>query len=182
MSSKPRSPVIVQAGPAELRFEWHGDRWRHVVIPLTGASAAWQSQEGPVSAAGDPRWPLSPVFVELNRLGAAAASPVMAIGLAGRSHYSAVVTPDPDIPGVFRFEVATRLHEAPTGLGSTYLSSSTGQSIRVEPADPPGGPLPRTVQWTYRVGPAGVEPLAGARVTEITQPGGPSPPDDMMLA
>ena len=175
--SKPRSPVILQAGAAEVRFEWHGDRWRHAVIPIDGTTSMWQSQEGPSHAGGDPRWPLSPVLVELNRLGSGTTSPVLGIGLAGRSHFSAVVTADPELPGAVRFEVAARLHQAPLGLGSTYLSGRDGQTVRIVPATPSAGPLPRTVQWSYRVGPAGIQALAGAFVTEITQAGGPSHAD-----
>lgn len=125
----------------------------------------WRSIEGPGDNSGDDRWPASPVLVELHPHPAAGKVAVLGLGLVGRSHFSASVAPDPGVPGALRFEIAARINEAPVQLGSTYRSGGPAAAIvRVEPFPLADAPLPRTVEWSYRISPHGIEPLPGARL------------------
>jgi len=166
-SAKPRPPVILACGGAEVRFEWQGDRWAHAVRfdGGPGGIEGWHSLEGPHPPGGDDRWPASPVFAKLHTHPIAGGIAVMGLGLAGRSHFSASVGADPAAPGAIRFDIAARIHEPPDRLGSTYRSDGPAATIlRVEPLPLAALPLPRTVEWSYRIGPHGIEPLAGARL------------------
>jgi hypothetical protein len=105
------------------------------------------------------------VFAKLHTPPIAGGIAVMGLGLAGRSHFSASVGADPAAPGSIRFDIAARIHEPPVRLGSTYRSDGPAATIlRVEPLPLAAPPLPRTVEWSYRIGPHGIEPLAGARL------------------
>ena len=156
-----------------MRFEWEGDRFGHAITAAGSPHAPWRSVEGAAPIDGDARWPRSPVFVEISRLWAGPDSPLMAVGSAGRTHFSAVVSPDPDLPGAIRFEIAARLQESPLGLGSCYRGTLT--QIAVVPQQAPPS-LPCTVQWSYRVGPEGIQPLAGARLSSAATPHFPDLP------
>lgn len=126
----------------------------------------WDSLEGPGPPAADPRWPTAPVLVELSRIVTAAAaerSPLVGVGLAGRSHFSASIAPDPRTDDTVRFEIACRLHEPPVWLGSTYRVG--GRTVRLSaPID--AAPLPRTVVWSYSIGPRGIGGISGATLTD----------------
>lgn len=168
--AKPRPAQVLVVGGAEVRFEWRGDRWTHVVrfdgLADGPTAGPWHSVEGPGDNSSDDRWPASPVLVELHTHPAAGSFAVIGLGLAGRSHFSASVGPDPQVPGALRFDIAARIHEPPVQLGSSYLSGGPAAAIlRVEPLPPANAPLPRTVEWSYRIGPHGIEALPGARLT-----------------
>ncbi len=161
-----RPPIHLVVGETTVRFERVGDRWHHAVSVANGQDAAWRSVEGPLGD-GDDRWPASPVFVEVTRLGSATDSPVMAVGQAGRTHFSAVILPDASRPGAVRFDLAARVNEAPRALGSTYrfvdaggLSPPSAAPLHVVPIDREET-LPRTVRWSYRFSPEGIAVLDG---------------------
>jgi hypothetical protein len=163
-----RPAILLSVGGAEVRFDWLADRWAHVVrfdgVAGRPSAGAWHSVEGRHDG-GDDRWPASPVFVELHTHSAAGNAAVMGLGLAGRSHFSASIAADRACPGAIRFEIAARIQEAPLDLGSTYACGGpAGSIIRVEPTPFADAVLPRTVEWSYRIGPDGIEPLAGARL------------------
>lgn len=166
-SAKPRPPIILAFGGAEVRFDWQGDRWAHVVRFDGGLgrwTEGWHSVEGPYPG-GDDRWPASPVFAELHTHPIAGGIAVMGLGLAGRSHFSVSVAADPAAPGAIRFDIAARIQEPSDRLGSTYrFDGPTATILRVEPLSLVASPLPRTVEWSYRIGPHGIEPLSGARL------------------
>jgi len=160
-----RPPVHLDAGPTAAVFTWTGDRWAHRITTGGGESDGWTSLDGP-SPAADPRWPASPVLVELSRVdlpmaAAAGGSAVVGVGLAGRSHFSASVAPDPEVANAIRFEIACRLHEPPLWLGSTYRAG--GQLFQLTVADAVTT-LPRTVVWAYSIGPQGIFGVRGAAV------------------
>lgn len=165
---KPRPPLILAFGAVEVRFEWRGDRWGHAIrfdetVDRPDGSG-WRSVEGPLPH-GDDRWPASPVLVEIHAQGGPDGVAVIGLGLAGRSHFSASVGPDPRAPGSIRFDLAARIHAHPGSLGSTYRREGTdATTLRVEPLPVADAPLPRTVEWSYRIGPTGIEPLSGARL------------------
>ena len=155
---------------AAVEFAWGGDRWAHrVILPAgadcpagaDGSAVEWTSVEGPLRPDDDPRWPASPVLVNVTSVLAAAGPALVGVGLSGRSHFSATVTPDPAVARAIRFEIACRLHEAAGWLGSTYRSGE--MIVRIAAAPVPAG-LPRTVTWAYSLGPEGPFAAAGATI------------------
>lgn len=175
-----RPPILLAAGETLVRFEHVDDRWHHVVTVASRGSETWHSVEGPTGG-GDDRWPASPVFVEVTRLGSAPDSPVMAVGQAGRTHFSAVILPDAARPGAVRFDLAARVNELPRTLGSTYRFHPSGAALppplpgpfRVAPIDREET-LPRTVRWSYRFSAEGLTALEG---TSLPAAAGSDPRD-----
>ena len=160
-----RPPVQLATGPTAAVFTWNGDRWAHRIT--TGEATTWTSLDGPCPPANDPRWPASPVLVELSRVSvprgdAAGGEAIVGVGLAGRSHFSASIAPDPNDAGVIRFEIACRLHEPPGWIGSTYRQGD--RLFRLTPLDDSTA-LPRTVVWAYSIGPTGMTSISGAAVS-----------------
>ena len=155
--TKQQAAIRLRAGATEVVFLREHDRWRHDVA--LGNGSRLESVEGPAAPACDPRWPASPVFTEVSRVDIAGRPAILGVGLAGRSHFSASVTIHPTLPDSLLFEIACRLHEPPGPLGSTYTQED-GSTVRAEPADAPATDpgLPRTVEWRYTIGPAGLQP------------------------
>ena len=146
----------LQAGRTELVFDWRDDRWGHRVS--VGGRPLADSVEGVAAPAEDPRWPASPVLVEVSTVTIGGHPALVGVGLAGRSHFSASIAPHPELPDTLLFEIACRIQEPPGWLGSTYRvdaepAAVTAASPRPAPA---GGELPRTVQWSYAIGPGGI--------------------------
>ena len=166
--STSRPTLHLPAGSTEAVFAWTGDRWTHRIITAgAGGPADWISIDGPFPPADDPRWPASPVLVELSRVsvpgnGAAGTPAIVGVGLAGRSHFSASIAPDPHAADSIRFEIACRLHERPGLLGSTYLQGD--RLFRLTPCDD-STDLPRTVVWAYSIGRLGIASVEGAAVS-----------------
>lgn len=158
-------PILITVGAVTVRFRWLGDRWGHEVLGPR-STPLWRSVEGP-GADGDPRWPESPAWVSLSRLGAGEAAPLLAVGQAGRTHFSAAIAPDPARPDALRFDVAARIQEGPGWVGSTYAGAGPGAGgpARLTPQQPPGEALPRTVRWCYRLSAEGLEPLTGTSLS-----------------
>ena len=163
-----RAPLELTVGARSAAFVWREDRWTHRVGKLNADHenhAGWESVDGPWPHSGDPRWPASPVLVELSRVHTAGGPAIVGVGLAGRSHFSACITPDAGSPDAIRFEVACRLHEAPGWLGSTYRS---GEHLMRIVATDGAATLPRTVVWEYSIGPQGIFAVVGATVVMET--------------
>lgn len=146
----------------EIVFSWQGDRWSHAIrFPGAGDAATWRSVEGAREPEGDVAWPASPVIAEVSPVASARA--VVGVGRAGKSHFSVSFTAQPSDESGPRIlvECACRIHEPPGWLGSTYeQAGSAGTPARLVriPATIPSGvdaPLPRTVTWSYVVGPTG---------------------------
>ena len=111
----------------------------------------------------DDVWPASPPLVELSTVETSAGPAILAVGLAGRSHYSASIAPHPAEPDTLLFEIACRIKEPPAWLGSTY--DMADEAVRVA-APATADDLPATVCWSYTAGPAGIRavpPAAGGR-------------------
>ncbi|NBT13710.1 MAG: hypothetical protein EBS56_09045 [Planctomycetia bacterium] len=175
MSVSPRSPdagsrppLTLTAGRLTISFTWCGDRWAHEIGLEDGGT--WRSVEGPEASGGDPRWPASPVLVELSRLQTPRGPALLGVGSAGRSHFSASIDVDPDVPDRLRFEIACRIHEPPAWLGSTYRGP--GGVVRVTPGPTADAP-PATVAWAYTFSPDGLLPHGKIRGSQ-----GPVPPAD----
>lgn len=153
-----QAAVRLRAGATEIVFVREHDRWRHVVT--VAGEPRLESIEGPAAPAADPRWPASPVLTEVALVDAAGRPAILGLGLAGRSHFSMSVAAHPDRPNTLLFEVACRIQEPPGWLGSTYRAADGGLVQAAPPAA--GTDLPRTVQWSYAVGPGGLVPLPTA--------------------
>jgi hypothetical protein len=141
-----KHPLHLTAGSTVVEFTWDLDRWRHEVTTPAGR---WTSLEG--AERGDPRWPDSPVLVEVSRVELAGGPVILGVGLAGRSHFSLSVAVDPDRADTLLFEAACRIQESAHWLGSSY--TAPGDAVvrfAAEPARPPA-----TVTWGYRIGPGG---------------------------
>lgn len=160
-----RAPVSLTLGRTTLRFTWQHDRWAHEILCPDGT--VWRSLEGASAAGGDPRWPASPVLVELSRLEGPHGPALLGVGLAGRSHFSASIGPGPAGADQARFECACRVLEPPGWLGSTYAGPAGVVRIVPVATDQP----PATVQWGYALGPEGLRPLAGSRLDRPPPPG-----------
>lgn len=170
--STARAPVRLAAGAAEVVFEWRGDRWAHrvQVSPAAAAGFLAESVDDPASTA-DERWPASPVFTELVPAAAGRGGGILAVGAAGRSHFSLALTPDPSRTDTLLFEVACRVQEPPGQLGTTYRiggdRAAPASRLRVEPTGAPcgenGPPPPHTIRWSYAIGPAGILPGRDSR-------------------
>jgi hypothetical protein len=148
-----RPPQRIAAGRTVVEFTWDGDRWRHSVTVADRLVA--DSVEGGVDTAADPRWPASPVLVEVSLAGPADRPALLAVGLAGRSHFAASVAGAAE-PDTLLFEIACRLHEPPIWLGSTYRTGPDPADIVRIPAPALDGTLPATLRWTYTIGPRGL--------------------------
>jgi hypothetical protein len=150
-----KSPLRLEAGSTSVTFTWADDRWEHVVLVPEGRS--WRSSEGPGVPDGDPRWPASPPLVEVSLVAAGQRPAVLAVGLAGRSHFSLAVVACPEQPDTLLFEAAARVVESGGWLGSTYDGDRGRERVTAGHV----GPLPATVRWAYRIGPAGLESVVG---------------------
>lgn len=158
--------LCLAAGVVEVVFVREGDRWTHEVR-CRGATVC-ASVEGAWSAAGDPRWPASPALQEVTAAPPGARPALLAVGHAGRSHFSASVAVDPEAADSLVFEIACRVVEPPGWLGSTYrMPGTAAETVRIAATDPGSG-LPRTVRWSYRIGPGGI--LAAGRADGPARP------------
>ena len=170
---KARRPISISAGSIEVVFTWRGDRWGHRI--LVDGSAAWESVEGPWPATADPRWPASPVLVELDRLGRGPDGALVAVGQAGRSHFAASVSCVAAAAGTgeLLFELACRAVERPGWLGSSYRRAAgrgVGPAATIRPiagCSPAGGDECDSVRETA-AGPTDRQPIH--RLLAVTRP------------
>jgi len=170
---------LLTAGLLRARFVRRGDRIAHTIELVVGDTVIelLESCEG----SADERWPASPPVQELERApGASASQPLNSgaaqvawlIGRAGTSHWSASVEAHAD--GSITFDVACRLRELPTWLGSRYrvvagvassglavetlggcqfatASDAHADSVISIAANVLAGAFPQTVRWSYRL-------------------------------
>jgi hypothetical protein len=155
MSMRDGHPSLrLAAGGTIVAFARQADRWRHVIS--SQGEPILESVEGGLSPDDDPRWPASPALTEVSAATAGGQPVILGVGRAGRSHFSVSVTVHPERADTLLFDVACRIQEAPPRLGSTYQTAH-GNFVRTGPPAAEGD-LPRTVQWAYAVGPAGLVP------------------------
>ncbi len=129
----------LSAGPLRLRFFRGGDRFAHsvwLVDQISGKEhCLLNSQEGDDTDPWPPSPPLQNFHLEHRSGGITVA---LAVGMAGRSHWSLAVEALPS--GEFRFDAACRTGEMPLWLGSTYnVDGETAacpavKSVRLKPA------------------------------------------------
>lgn len=159
------APLTLIIGPVTFTFTWAGDRWSHVVALADGRE--WRSVEGARAVDGDPRWPASPVLVEVSPMQTSHGPAILGVGLAGRSHFSASMSGNPADPAQVWCEIACRLNEPPVWLGSTYRGPAG--TVTVEPSPAPTT-LPATVRWGYSLSAAGLASLASPAGGEAPRP------------
>ncbi|HEY1599608.1 MAG TPA: hypothetical protein VGG64_08405 [Pirellulales bacterium] len=114
-------PSDVDVGDA-MRFhrQRHGDRYSHSIYCKIDAQycAVLESIE-PESARDEPaEWPASPPLKDWHDEKRDRATVLMAVGAAGKSHWSASIELCND--GTARFDVAARINAMPAYLGSEY--------------------------------------------------------------
>jgi hypothetical protein len=165
---------LLETAGLRVRFLWNTDRYGHEIWLPDGAdwSCALSSLEG--SPQDD--WPASPplqsLAIDHRDDGTSVA---LLVGMAGKSHWSASLQIDPQLPGV-RFDVACRVRDPQAGpLGSIYqvlAHRSPDIAFDLEPGEPFAPALleresglikivvaaspaeaPRTIRWRYLLRP-----------------------------
>jgi len=162
-----RSPICLNAGRLELQFYWQADRWAHQLI--SEGITCWQSLEAtlPEDASTplgiSPHWPASPVFTEVSLVNTTTGPALLAVGRAGRSHFSASMVASETEPDTIVAELACRLQEQPEWLGSTYQRlQAAGRDlpaadwVTIRPPAVAERPLPATVTWGYQLTATGI--------------------------
>ncbi|MCE9554753.1 MAG: hypothetical protein K8T91_15465, partial [Planctomycetes bacterium] len=174
----PQPPVILEAAGLRLSFHAFGDRLAHTVGLVVGNRVVplLASVEG--TPADD--WPPSPPLTTIELSSQAGVQHALLLGMAGRSHWSVAVVLN-EAARRLEFEIATRMKEPATLLGSAYRTmvaarshregvelAVDGETIRVEapsqqpavrvtpdglnvPVELPAGPFPQTVRWSYAI-------------------------------
>lgn len=111
-------PIELAGGSLRLRFEWQQDRYaRQIFVRDGGVERLWlTSREGLDESPWPPSPPLQQVHVETRPGGIVVA---LAVGMAGRSHWSASFELDPHSSSM-ACDVACRCNLLPERLGSNY--------------------------------------------------------------
>ncbi len=131
--------VIVDDGNAESSppFRWGvaftqlGDRLSHQIF-LEDEAGKQQTIARSVEGAGSPRWPSSPALQQIDTCSLHDQQQgLVAVGLAGTSHWSLAIETDAD--GFLCFDNACRVKELPTFLGSTYAVPNSARQAGVQP-------------------------------------------------
>ena len=131
MNSKTQS-ITSRNGSLRINFVWSNDRFAHTVEWLSEAGN-WQPLLSSLEGTPDNAWPPSPPFQEVEpHVGGSGLTCLLAVGLAGTSHWSASIEEirhegQPDSECRIRFDVACRLKGSASTLESTYQVS---QSLR----------------------------------------------------
>ncbi len=98
---------------------------------------------------------------------------LVAIGLAGRSHFSASLTASQAEEDSMLVEVACRAQEAPKWLGSTYLLHGErlpNDLIAIQPKAIDTFDRPVTILWSYRISVGGIEAVHPASCGKLLFP------------
>jgi len=161
---------VIDCGSLRLEFDWSGDRYGHRILSSSPESECFLTS---IEGRHDEKWPSSSPLQSLHiedRPGGVRIA--MLVGMAGRSHWSMSV--ESDVAGNrFLFDVACRISEVPSWLGSSYAVSlgadAASWPIQIEPLAPAilqlesghraiivaplsEGTFPRTVRWRYTIG------------------------------
>jgi hypothetical protein len=162
--------AIIECGSLRIEFVWSGDRYGHRIL---GSSSKPECLLTSIEGRSNEKWPSSSPLQSLHiesRPGGGRIA--MLVGMAGRSHWSMSV--EADVAGNrFLFDVACRIAEVPSWLGSSYDAAIGADAaflpIQIEPlasailqledgrraiivAPFSEGTFPRTVRWRYGIG------------------------------
>jgi len=155
-------------------FLRQADRVAHR-ISLVAGQQPWPLLD---SCEGSPldAWPASPALQEVQfQAQPAAGRVVLAVGMAGTSHWSLSVTAAEDPPALL-FDVACRVRTQPSWLGSRYRAANTASSTQL-----PAAAECRLAGMACRIEPRGSQRPEEMRITAsgsevtITVPGGEGP-------
>jgi hypothetical protein len=131
--SRPEPQKTLSSGQLEVVFHWEGDRWVHSLHLRqpdgSRGPACWQTAQA--LPGDDPAWPSSPALVELAEVTGPQGSALVAVGKAGKNHFSASITADGE--DGLRFEIACRLGPEAGWVGSTYVPSRNTTSLDSRP-------------------------------------------------
>ena len=179
--NKSRVPIHLEVGRIRVEFLWSNDRWRHL-FRIDGKDCL-RSVEGdriptdnvilPIPTGISERWPASPVITEVTPTEAIGHRALVAVGLAGRSHFSASLTAAKAKKDAILVEVACRIFEAPKWLGSTYSCDEKAPPddlITIKPEPLEGFNRPLTVLWSYCVSVGGIEAVPPASCGRLLFP------------
>ncbi len=125
-------------GSLRVNFAWSTDRFAHT-IEWRDEADNWQVVLKSLEGTPDNAWPPSPPFQEVEpHVGGSGLTCLLAVGLAGTSHWSASIEEilqvgQPSNESKIRFDVACRLKGAATTLESTYTVSDLLQVDSSEP-------------------------------------------------
>lgn len=112
----------------QLTFEFQQDRYSHRLFLAPAESAGSDEHKGSVDdrpamasyeGAADQAWPVSPPFQQLSVEPIEGRDVALLTGMAGKSHWSASISPDLDRP-FLTFDIATKYSDSPEYLGSRY--------------------------------------------------------------
>jgi hypothetical protein len=162
-----------------VQFRWESDRWSHRV--LVAGDPCWQSEElDEVTSTCQnlgisPQWPAAPVFTEISLIHTGNGPALLAVGRAGRSHFSASMAAALTEPDTIAAELACRLQEQPGWLGSTYqrlpAAGQTGACpawLAIKPAAMAHLQVPATITWTYQLTAAGIRAVPPASCEQLS--------------
>lgn len=160
--------IVIGDEAFALEFFWQQDRFAHRVVRQleTEREICLQSQEGTPQQI----WPPSPPFQSISVETQDSRQVALLVGMAGKSHWSASVSPVPAPQAGWEFDVACLAKQPPQWLGSLYQFTDVPQSIvQLEPienclleagstpqhltlrCDFPSKETPRTLRWKYRI-------------------------------
>ena len=179
--SKLRVPIHFEVGRMSVEFIWNNDRWRHLfridqkdcMQSVEGDTFPLNNEAQALPPGISERWPASPVITEVTPTEAMGHRALVAVGLAGRSHFSASLTASTAKKDTILVEVACRVFEAPEWLGSTYSCDEKDLpddliTIKPEPLEAFNRPL--TVLWSYCVSVGGIEAVPPASCGRLLFP------------
>ena len=179
--SKSYVPISFEIGRISVEFSWNNDRWHHCFridqknclqsVEKDGITQNNGNQTVPHGISDT--WPASPVITEVTPTKAMGRPALVAIGLAGRSHFSASLTASDAEKDSMLVEVACRAQEAPKWLGSTYFQygeSPTDALIAIQPKAIDTFDKPMTILWSYRISVGGIEAVLPASCGKLLFP------------
>lgn len=120
--------IITRDGRLHVRFTLRGDRFHHA-IACRQSTGEMFSLLASVEGTPDTSWPDSPPFQQVEAHELATGTSLLAVGLAGTSHWSASIEQVETLPedlklpageSRVRFDVACRIRAADARLGTTY--------------------------------------------------------------
>ena len=180
-TSKPCVPIHFEVGRISVEFTWNNDRWHHCFridqknclhsVEKDGITQSNVERTAPHGISDT--WPASPVITEVTPTEAMGRQALVAIGLAGRSHFSASLTASETDEDSILIEVACRAQEAPKWLGSTYYrygKSPPDDLIVIQPKAIDPFERPVTILWSYRVSVGGIEAVHPASCGKLLFP------------
>ena len=179
--SKSRIPIHFEVGRIRVEFLWQNDRWQHLfrldhknyLQSVEGGKFLTFNERATGTMGISENWPASPVITEVTSTKAKGHQALVAIGLAGRSHFSASLTASTTQTDTILVEVACRISERPEWLGSTYSCDQKVPSdglIAIKPASLEPFNRPLTVVWSYCVSVGGIEAVPPASCGRLIFP------------